>query len=127
MTSELSIPKESREIYSKYLKYKINDAFMFGKGTFTDNQWVWVPLDRDRYSSAEIISTSGQNITVRTAEGNELTLDKSKAEFMNPPKFDGVEDCAELSYLNEPAVLHNLRKRYDADVIYVSNYLPFCV
>lgn len=41
---------------------------------------------------------------------------------MNPPKFDGCEDCAELGYLSEPAVLHNLRKRYDKDIIYVKMF-----
>jgi myosin protein heavy chain len=47
---------------------------------------------------------------------------------MNPPKFDGVDDCAALSNLNEPAVLYNLKLRYDVDIIYVRscwNYFSF--
>jgi hypothetical protein len=40
---------------------------------------------------------------------------------MNPPKFDMVEDMAELTYLNEPSVIHNLTLRYKADHVYVSN------
>lgn len=39
---------------------------------------------------------------------------------MNPPKFEKVEDMADLTYLNEAAVLHNLRQRYYAKLIYVS-------
>lgn len=39
---------------------------------------------------------------------------------MNPAKFEGVEDMSELGYLNEPAVLYNLKRRYDHDLIYVS-------
>ncbi len=39
---------------------------------------------------------------------------------MNPPRFDGADDCATLSNLNEPAVMYNLKLRYDADIIYVS-------
>lgn len=39
---------------------------------------------------------------------------------MNPPKFDMVEDMAELTYLNEPSVIHNLTLRYKADHVYVS-------
>ena len=39
---------------------------------------------------------------------------------MNPPKFDQVEDVAELSFLNEPSVVHNLKMRYLANNIYVS-------
>ena len=39
---------------------------------------------------------------------------------MNPSKFEGVEDMSELGYLNEPAVLYNLKQRYEKDLIYVS-------
>ncbi len=39
---------------------------------------------------------------------------------MNPPKFDKVEDMAELSYLNEASVLHNLKQRYFSNLIYVN-------
>lgn len=39
---------------------------------------------------------------------------------VNPPKFEKVEDMADLTYLNEAAVLHNLRQRYYAKLIYVS-------
>jgi len=57
-------------------------------------------------------------IQVRLADGTETTISKDKAEYINPPKFDGAEDCAELSHLSEAAVLYNLRKRYEADIIY---------
>lgn len=39
---------------------------------------------------------------------------------MNPPKFEKVEDMADLTYLNEASVLHNLRARYCSGYIYVS-------
>ncbi|KAI8870162.1 hypothetical protein GQ42DRAFT_167166 [Ramicandelaber brevisporus] len=32
---------------------------------------------------------------------------------VNPPKFDGKEDMAQLAYLNEASVIHNLRLRYE--------------
>lgn len=37
---------------------------------------------------------------------------------MNPPKFDCVEDMADLTSLNETSVAHNLRLRYGSDAIY---------
>jgi myosin heavy subunit len=40
---------------------------------------------------------------------------------MNPPKFEKIEDMANLTYLNEASVLHNLRARYSNGFIYVSN------
>lgn len=40
-------------------------------------------------------------------------------EKMNPPKFDKVEDMAELTHLNEASVIHNLRLRFFSGLIYV--------
>jgi myosin protein heavy chain len=39
---------------------------------------------------------------------------------MNPPQFEGVEDIAELTHLNEASVVNNLRTRYGSASIYVS-------
>lgn len=39
---------------------------------------------------------------------------------VNPPKYEKVEDMADLTYLNDAAVLHNLKQRYYAKLIYVS-------
>ena len=115
-----SIPKEAKEIYNKYLKYATGETFLFGKGNFEQNKWVWVTVGKDKYTSGEVLKQDAKKITARTPEGDELSIDVEKAEWMNPPKFDGVEDCAELSHLSEAAVLHNLRKRYESDIIYVS-------
>ncbi|KAI0084639.1 P-loop containing nucleoside triphosphate hydrolase protein [Irpex rosettiformis] len=37
---------------------------------------------------------------------------------MNPPKFDRVDDIADLTFLNEASVVHNLRLRYGSGAIY---------
>jgi hypothetical protein len=37
----------------------------------------------------------------------------------NPDILEGVDDLIKLSYLNEPAVLHDLTHRYAQDKIYV--------
>ena len=42
---------------------------------------------------------------------------------MNPPKFDRVDDIADLTFLNEASVVHNLRLRYGSGAIYVSTTL----
>lgn len=39
---------------------------------------------------------------------------------MNPPKFDKIEDMVMMTHLHEPAVLYNLKERYAAWMIYVS-------
>ena len=42
---------------------------------------------------------------------------------MNPPKFDRVDDIADLTFLNEASVVHNLRLRYGSGAIYVRSSL----
>jgi hypothetical protein len=39
---------------------------------------------------------------------------------MNPPKYEKAEDMANLTFLNDASVLHNLRQRYFSMMIYVS-------
>ena len=41
------------------------------------------------------------------------------APFHTHPQFDRVEDIADLTFLNEASVVHNLRERYTAEMIYV--------
>lgn len=50
----------------------------------------------------------------------EKTLKRDLLSPVNPPKFEKVEDMADLTHLNEAAVLHNLRQRYMNKKIYVS-------
>ena len=40
---------------------------------------------------------------------------------VNPPTFEGAEDIADLTFLNEASVVHNLRTRYERGEIYVSH------
>ena len=38
---------------------------------------------------------------------------------MNPPKFDRVDDIADLTYFNEASVVHNLRLQHGSGATYV--------
>lgn len=53
--------------------------------------------------------------------GKRVMVLKDDIQKMNPPKFDKVEDMAELTCLNEASVLHNIKDRYYSGLIYVSN------
>ena len=44
---------------------------------------------------------------------------------MNPPKYEKCDDMADLTYLNDATVLHNLRSRYTNWFIYVNPYFHF--
>ena len=59
---------------------------------------------------------------VKYDAGKQATFHKDDIQRMNPPKFDKVEDMADLTCLNEASVLHNLKDRYFSDLIYVSSH-----
>lgn len=43
---------------------------------------------------------------------------KDQLSQVNPPKFEKSEDMADLTFLNEASVLHNLKQRYYHKLIY---------
>jgi len=51
------------------------------------------------------------------------TVKKDDIQQMNPPKYEKLDDMANLTYLNEASVLHNLRARYKSQLIYVCIHL----
>lgn len=66
------------------------------------------------YATLSPFSTSSDlGIQIRRLPGYSLSK-------KNPPKFDRVDDIADLSFLNEASVVHNLRLRYGSGAIYVS-------
>ncbi|XP_035775746.1 myosin heavy chain, muscle-like isoform X23 [Anopheles albimanus] len=86
----------------------------------------WVPDEKEGYLLGEIKATKGDLVTVGLPGGEEKNFKKDLLSQVNPPKFEKVEDMADLTYLNEAAVLHNLRQRYYAKLIYTYSGL-FCV
>lgn len=50
-----------------------------------------------------------------------MTVKEDDCHPMNPPKYDKIEDMAMMTHLNEPSVLFNLKDRYAAWMIYVSD------
>ncbi|XP_034240476.1 myosin heavy chain, muscle isoform X23 [Thrips palmi] len=86
----------------------------------------WVPDEAEGFVQGEIKGTKGDLVTVGLPNGEEKTFKKDKAFQVNPPKFERVEDMADLTHLNDAAVLHNLKQRYYIKLIYTYSGL-FCV
>ncbi|AES74504.2 myosin heavy chain [Medicago truncatula] len=65
---------------------------------------VWCKQPRGKWGLGRIQSTSGVQASVSLSNGNVMRVAQT--------------DLLQLSYLNEPSVLHNLRFRYSQDMIY---------
>ncbi|XP_054088736.1 myosin heavy chain, non-muscle isoform X2 [Zeugodacus cucurbitae] len=94
---------------------------------WTQKRLVWVPHENQGFVAASIKREHGDEVEVELAEtGKRMMVLRDDIQKMNPPKFDKVEDMAELTCLNEASVLHNIKDRYYSGLIYTYSGL-FCV
>jgi len=91
---------------------------------------VWIPDTAEGFlpgwiksQSAEDGSENATAEVVVASSGEVRTTPLYSLSPMNPPQFDGLEDIADLTHLNEASVVSNLRMRYGAASIYVSGPL----
>nr|CAG4640602.1 EOG090X00BY [Eulimnadia texana] len=112
----------------KYLmvdRHAVNDPTT--QAEWTQKRLVWVPHETQGFLAASIKGERGDDVEVEIVEtGKRAHFAKDDLQKMNPPKFDKVEDMAELTCLNEASVLHNIKDRYYSGLIYTYSGL-FCV
>ncbi|KAM6469826.1 myosin-1B isoform 3-T3 [Liasis olivaceus] len=87
---------------------------------------VFVVDPKISYIKSTVQSREGGKVTVKTENGETVTVKEDQVFAMNPPKYDKIEDMAMMTHLHEPAVLYNLKERYAAWMIYTYSGL-FCV
>ncbi|KAK3010950.1 hypothetical protein RJ639_011846 [Escallonia herrerae] len=98
---------------------------------FRDSEWndnvgyfikkklrVWCRLLDGQWQSGQIQSTLGEEASVLLSDGSVVTVSTGELLPANPEILEGVDDLTQLSYLNEPSVLHNLHQRHSRDIIY---------
>lgn len=85
----------------------------------TARNWVWVPDKADVFKKGYVADElPDKKLKIVFEDNTDSVVNASDAEKVNPAKFDKVDDMAELTFLNEPSVLHNLERRYKDDLIY---------
>ncbi|XP_071519991.1 uncharacterized protein zip isoform X2 [Panulirus ornatus] len=113
------------------LKYLVVSRDTFedpaSQAEWTQKRLVWIPHGEHGFVAAGIKGEVGDEVEVEIADtGKRVRVAKDDIQKMNPPKFNKVEDMAELTCLNEASVLHNLKERYYSGLIYTYSGL-FCV
>ena len=111
--------------YLQVDRAKMHDVV--AQAEWSKQKMVWIPHAEHGFMRGAIKSEKGEELTVELDNGQKQKILKDEIQKMNPPKFEKVEDMAELSFLNEASVLHNLTSRYYSGLIYVSKYLQLCV
>ncbi|CAG8715040.1 8302_t:CDS:2, partial [Racocetra persica] len=88
------------------------------QAAFNEKKWIWVEDEKAGYVAGYITKDMGEQVEVHLNDDSIRIVNVSETDKMNPPKFDKVEDMADLTYLNEASVVHNLRLRYLSNLIY---------
>ncbi|XP_072319392.1 myosin-9-like isoform X2 [Eucyclogobius newberryi] len=113
------------------------DKFLYGERDGVNNplaqaDWatkklVWIPSEKLGFEAGSLKEETGEECLVELVDsGKKIKVNKDDIQKMNPPKFNKVEDMAELTCLNEASVLHNIKERYYSGLIYTYSGL-FCV
>uniref|UniRef100_A0A8C5PUY2 Uncharacterized protein n=1 Tax=Leptobrachium leishanense TaxID=445787 RepID=A0A8C5PUY2_9ANUR len=128
ITSKMSSRSSNKDDAERYLFVDRNPlSSTANQADWTKKKQVWVPSEKHGFEAASIKEERGDEVVVELAEsGKPATVNKDDIQKMNPPKFNKVEDMAELTCLNEASVLHNLKDRYYSGLIYTYSGL-FCV
>ncbi|CAN1239218.1 VIII-2 [Linum grandiflorum] len=113
MTSTESMPKINE------MECEDNIGYFISCGTILFQKLsVWCELSNGLWASGKIQSTSDDETSVELANGDVVNVPAVQLLPANPDILDGVDDLMQLSFLNEPSVLHNLKYRYTEDMIY---------
>ncbi|CAO3656403.1 unnamed protein product [Mucor hiemalis] len=104
---------------TKFIKPTVDHVLdAVAQARFNEKKWVWIQDENEGYVRGNIIHESENQVEVEYEHGGTTLLSPEKIQPMNPPKFDMVDDMAELTHLNEPSVIHNLTVRYKANHVY---------
>ncbi|KAK7078910.1 putative TRAFAC class myosin-kinesin ATPase superfamily [Halocaridina rubra] len=102
---------------SEYLFVSLETKRLDQAKPYDSKKSCWIPDEKDGFVMGEIIGTKGDLITV-TSGGIIRSYKKDLVGQVNPPKFEKCEDMSNLTYLNDASVLHNLKSRYNCNLIY---------
>lgn len=86
---------------------------------FTENGWVWLDHSEDAYIPVKMVAQKGEKILAKAVDGTQYELDVAQNyREVHPSSLKPVENMVSMEELSEAAILHNLRLRFDENLIY---------
>merc|ERR1712165_341968 len=85
----------------------------------------WCPDGKHGYMKCIVLDNDGTEANVLMGH-EKKTFKSDEVGQINPPKFEKCEDMANLTFLNDASVFHNLEVRFKAKLIYTYSGL-FCI
>ncbi|CAI8606062.1 unnamed protein product [Vicia faba] len=81
---------------------------------------VWIPDKELAWVAAEVVDSDGNSVQLVTDSGKKVFVSPEKLcqRDADEEELGGYEDMTRLTYLNEPGVLYNIRRRYALNDIY---------
>merc|ERR1711944_188795 len=92
---------------------------------FDPKKSYWCPDGKGGYAECMLVEKGDTESTVMMGHIKKVFKTEELGQ-VNPRKFEKCEDMANLTYLNDASVFHNLEVRYKAKLIYTYSGL-FCV
>ncbi|CAK9097010.1 Unconventional myosin heavy chain 6, partial [Durusdinium trenchii] len=94
-----------------------------------ESRKVWIPNHPTHgYRPGHVDDNAeGDSLCVIDDAGNKFQVPRSEALAVDPACLTGVEDLLTLGDFNEPALLHNIRVRYEEDRIYTGIGMPILI
>ena len=91
----------------------------------------WIPYAETGYTKGKKTGkeetdekTKVKKIEVeRLVDGKMKMFKEEDVEPQNPPKYELLEDMANMTYLSEASVVHNLKSRYEIFLIYTVSFI----
>ena len=99
----------------------ITEVKCYANGIFTF-MYTWIKLEIFLLYHTNV-QVKGEMIDVKVG-WEPKTYKATQCMQINPPKMEKFDDVSNMTYLNEASVLWNLKARYVAKLIYVSNLFP---
>ena len=82
------------------------------------NAVVWYKDEESWRQYTYVGKAEPDSCRLRDSENQESVVPREDVFTSNPSFLEGTEDLTNLTYLNEPSVLHNVQVRYEKDQIY---------